>query len=93
MQQLLPQNNILVPGVKNSKSTVNYINDYIDSYNCEKLCVDISFLNIIDASYVATVCSTKHFVKYPNGKISWKISSNIVKECANRFQLGNTEFI
>jgi len=49
-------------------------------------------MNILDACYVSTICSAKHYIKYPEGKIKWKISSELVKEFNSRLELGNTDY-
>lgn len=72
---------------------VNSINDYISNHNCSKLSLDVSHLNIFDASKVTIICSTYHWAKYPKGKISWKISSNEVKELVKPLNLGNIQLI
>jgi len=74
-------------------SLVNSINEYITNNNCSKLSLDISHLNIIDASKVTILCSTFHWAKYPNGKISWTINSNEVKEIVKPLNLGNIQLI
>ena len=55
--------------------------------------VDISFMNVLDACYVSTLCSTKHYIKYPQGKINWKISSELIREFNKDLELGNTDYI
>lgn len=93
MLQLLPQNEILTPNTSNPAEAVKHINSYIDKHCCENLSVDISFMNVLDACYVSTLCATKHFTKYPNGKISWKISSELIKNLNKDLELGNSEYI
>lgn len=92
MLQLLPQSDTLIPQTTNPREAVTFINNYIEKYHCKMMNVDISFMNMLDACYVSTLCSTKHYIKYPDGKINWKISSKIVKELSNDLKLGNTEF-
>ena len=92
MLQLLPQNDVLVPNTKNPHRAVDYINSYIDSVSCDNLNVDISFMNIIDACYVSTMCSTNHYIKYPEGKINWIVSSKHTAEISKPLNLGNSEF-
>ena len=92
MLQLLPQKEVLIPNTCDPNRAVEYINSYIDSVSCENLSVDISFMNIIDASYVSTMCSTNHFIKYPEGKINWLVSSKEAMDCSMRLSLGNSEF-
>ena len=93
MLQLLPQNNIVTPNTQIPSEAVDYINSYIDNYHCENMTVDISFMNVLDACYVSTLCSTKHYIKYPQGKINWKISSEIIREFNKDLELGNVDYI
>ena len=92
MLQLLPQSDILIPNTKNPHKAVEYINSYIDSAFCETLNVDISFMNIMDACYVSTMCSTNHYIKYPEGKINWLTSSSLTQELTKSLNLGNSYF-
>ena len=94
MLQILPQlEETLSFNSVNPTDTIKYINSHIEKNSCENLSVDISFMNVIDACYVSTLCSTKHFTKYPNGKISWKVSSKDVEEFNKDLELGNSEYI
>ncbi len=93
MLQLLPQNDIVTPNTQTPSEAVEYINSYIDKYHCENMSVDISFMNVLDACYVSTLCSTKHYIKYPNGKINWKISSDIIREFNKDLELGNINYL
>ena len=72
---------------------VDYICSYIDSFHCKNMSVDISFMNVIDACFVTTLCATKHFTKYPDGKINWKVSSEAVKEFNKDLELGNNCYV
>ena len=92
MLQILPQDKTLKVNSIKPQTTVDFISDYIANNSCENMSVDISFMNILDACYVSTVCSAKHYIKYPNGKIKWKISSELVKEFNSRLELGNTDY-
>ena len=93
MLQLLPQSDIVTPNTQIPSEAVDYINSYIDNYHCENMTIDISFMNVLDACYVSTLCSTKHYIKYPNGKINWKISSEIIREFNKDLELGNANYI
>ena len=88
----LPAGDILIPNTTNPNQAVEYINSYIDKTRCEEFSVDISFFNLIDACHVSTMCSTKHFIKYPDGKISWLVSSELVKSLSKDMLLGNSEY-
>ncbi len=96
-QYKLPQTNyrpseILVPNTKNPDLAIEYINSYIEHVSCEHFSVDISFMNIIDACYVSTMCSTKHYIKYPSGNINWHVSSKIISEISKDLSLGNSNY-
>lgn len=94
MLKKLPQlQETLTPNSANPAEAVDYINSYIDSFSCENMSVDISFMNVLDACYVSTLCATKHFTKYPNGKIHWKISSETVREFNKDLDLGNNCYV
>ena len=93
MLQLLPKSDTLTTNSTNPNEAVAYINSYIEKYHCENMNIDISFMNILDACYVSTMCSTTHFIKYPNGKINWKISSDLVREFNKNLKLGNSEYV
>ena len=54
--------------------------------------IDISFMNILDSCHVSTLCSAKHYIKYPDGKINWKVSSELVKEFNSSLNLGNAGY-
>lgn len=92
MIQLLPENEVLTPQTFSAKETVDFIDRYIDKYRCETMDIDISHLNILDACYVTTMCSTKHFTKYPNGKINWIVSSCLIKDFTQSLSLGNSSY-
>lgn len=93
MLQLLPKSDTLTSNSTNPNEAVAYINSYIEKYHCENMNIDVSFMNILDACYVSTMCSTTHFIKYPNGKINWKISSDLVREFNKSLELGNSEYV
>ena len=94
MLNKLPQlQETLVLNSVNQYEAVDYINSYIDSYSCENLNIDISYMNVIDSCYVITLSASKHFIKYPNGKITWRISSELIKELNKDFELGNNQYI
>lgn len=72
---------------------VESIKSYINNNDCPYLSMDISNLNIIDASKVTVLCSTHHWAKYPEGKISWKIASKEIRELVSPLSLGNIRLI
>ena len=92
MIQLLPQIETLIPTSANPMDVIEQIDSYIEKYHCEILCVDISHMNTLDACQVSTLCSTTHYLKYPQGKIEWIVSSHLVREFNKSFELGNSKY-
>ena len=92
MKQLIPQSETIIPNSYNPLEIVGALNDYIERYSCENMSVDISFMNIPDACYVSSLCSTTNYIKYPDGKINWKVSSQQVKEFTDSLNLGNSNY-
>ena len=88
----LPQSEELCLKSCDVKDAVSVLNSHITKNDCEFMSVDISSMNILDACYVSTMCSTHHFIKYPNGKINWKVSSQLVKDFTKGLELGNSEY-
>ncbi len=88
----LSHSDILIPNTLNPNKAVEYINSYINNSDCENFSVDISFMNTIDACYVSTLCSTKHFIKYPEGKINWFVNSSLSSDLSKKLALGNSYF-
>ena len=78
---------------KDAGRIVEEIKNYIKQNDCPNLSMDVSHLNIIDASKIAVLCSTYHWAKYPNGEISWKIPSKEIKELINPLNLGNIRLV
>lgn len=78
---------------RNIFNMIESIKKYIFEHPCQTITMNISHLNIIDASKIATLCSTYHYAKYPHGKISWITNSHEVKELVKPLNLGNTRFI
>ncbi len=68
---------------------VQSIRNYLSEHDCPSLAMDISHLNIMDASKVTVLCSNYHYAKYPQGEISWLINSPEVKELVKPLNLGN----
>ena len=93
MLQLLPQSQVVVPNGATAKEIIDNLEDYITNYSCETISIDISFVNVIDSSYITTMVSTMHYIKYPNGKISWVVSSDIVEDFVKDMNLGNSDYI
>ena len=79
--------------INNAFSLVESIKSYIFDNDCPALTMDISHLNVIDASKVALLCSTYHYAKYPHGEVSWKVNSAEVHNLIKPLNLGNIRLI
>ena len=94
MLKKIPQlKETLTPASAAPMEVVEQINTYIERHSCETLDIDISFMNVIDACYVSTLWATKHFTKYPQGKINWKVSSKSIQDFNKDLELGNNNYI
>lgn len=72
---------------------INEVKQYITNNDCQSLCVDISSLNMIDTTKICVLCSTFHFAKYPNGKITWYVKDEITRNLIKRLKLSNTDIL
>lgn len=96
MTQNLLTREALTPSDFNRNNVFNLvesIKNYIFENDCPNLSLDVSHLNIIDASKVTILCSTYHYAKYPHGEISWLINSSEVQSLIKPMNLGNVRLI
>ena len=93
LQIISKQDSKIVVTPQSPTNTIGMINDYINLSNCENMTVDITKLNVIDACMVSTLCSTEHYLKYPNGKINWLVNSKAVKDYSSDMNIGNSEYL
>ena len=94
MQQVISNKEFSIKETfKDAITLVETIKNYIYEHDCPDLSMDISYLNIIDASRVTVLCSTYHWSKYPDGKISWLINSEDIKDIVKPLNLGNINLI
>lgn len=75
----------------NANSFVESVKSYIKENDCPTLSMDISHMNIIDASKVTLLCSTYHWAKYPQGEVNCVINSPEIKNIINSLNLGNVK--
>lgn len=92
MAQALLKNDFTFTG-SNTLNLVETVKNYISKNDCPTMSMDISTLNIIDASKIAIICSTYHWAKYPQGEISWKIGSHEIQDIIKPLNLGNIRLV
>ncbi len=63
----------------NSAKILERVKSYIKKYDCPEITLDLSSLNIFEASKVMVVSSVYHSQKYPKGKLKCHVASqNII---------------
>lgn len=72
---------------------VESIKSFIVKNKCDELSADISFLSLPNAARTALLCSTFHFVKYPRGKILWKVADEETKRAIASMKLRNMKLL
>lgn len=82
----------LVLDTVSPEKNIEMFNSHIKYADCKNIVVDITKLNVIDACMVSTLCSTNHYMKYPDGKINWVINNKDVANYTTPLTLGNVEF-
>ncbi len=75
------------------ETVIESFNNCINKSNSQNMSVDISFLNVMDAIRVSTLCAASHYVKYPDGKINWYVSSPEVECFSKALNLGNSKYL
>lgn len=93
MLQAKIQNYSVIPIEKNPEKIVENIKKSIRKSKSANMTIDISMLNLIDASKVATIASTYHFLKFAEGSINWVVNSKEVENMIKPLNLGNSKFI
>lgn len=74
---------------RNVFEIIEYLKDYILNNDCCYLSIDISKLNLIDASKVSILCSTFHFSKYPEGEVIWHVRDKETQKTIKLLKLKN----
>lgn len=82
-----------IPTEKNPNKILDNIKHSIRKSKSANMTVDISMLNLIDASKVATMASTYHFLKFAQGSINWIVGSKEIEKILKPLNLGNSKFI
>ena len=78
---------------KNPEKILEQIKKSIRKNKSANMTFDISMLNPIEASKIATLASTYHFLKFDNSKINWIVSSKEVEKMLKPMNLGNSKFL
>lgn len=77
----------------NSAEILERIETYINESDCGEMGIDISDLNMFDASRVMLLSSALHYSKYPEGKLTCKVQSEGIKNLIAGFSTRNLEIV
>lgn len=77
----------------NSTEILERVERYIEESDCPEMGLDISSLNIFDASRVMLVSSALHYSKYPEGKLRCKVQSKGIENLIGGFSTKNLEIL
>ena len=83
--------NIFKTKKENSFNIMENIENFLKNPLKQKAEVDISDLNLIDASRTALLCSVRFFAKYPDKKIRWSVKDEETKKTISNLMLKNME--
>lgn len=87
------KNNFIDIKIKNSQKIIENFRHCIDKYDCPEVALDLSALNIIDATRVLVLSSTYHLQKHPNGKLKCHVKSSELKNLISTFATKNLELV
>lgn len=82
-----------IPKGKNIDLMIDSLKSHIDNTDCNYMTIDISKLNLLEASKIAVECSTSHYLKYPQGRVDCKIKADNIKYLIKDLILGNMKFV
>lgn len=77
---------------KTTEDVLSTIKKDIRKCKSQNMTVDISMLNLFDASKIVSMASTYHFLKFTQGSINWIVKSKEVEKMLKPLNLGNSKF-
>lgn len=93
MAQNITKSKFLDLNCGNSQKILNDVKKYINKFDCPELKLDLSKLNVLDATKVMVISSAYHYNKYPKGKIQCRVQSDSIKNLVTNFAAINLEVI
>ena len=93
MVQNITKSKFLDLNCGNSQQILENIQKYINKFDCPQMTLDLSKLNILDATKVMVLSSAYHYKKYPEGKLKCRVQSDCVKNFISDFSTINLEVI
>lgn len=93
MVQNVIKNKYLDFSCGNSEKILDNVKNYINKFDCPEMTLDLTELNILDATKVMVLSSAYHYQKYPEGKVKCRVQSDNVKKLVAVFVTENLEVI
>ena len=93
MRQKVIKNQYFDIKISNTKEVIENFKNFVAKHDCPELVIDLSSLNVIDATKVMILSSTYHFQKYPSGKLKCKVPSSGIRDVISAFIPKNLELV
>jgi len=84
--------NYFIPQGSNTDLRINSVKKHIKCTDCKHMKMDISKLNAMEASKIAILCSTTHYLKYPQGTVDCIVKSKSIVDLIKPLILKNMKF-
>ena len=91
MVQNMTKSKFLDLNCGNCEQILDKVQKYINNFDCPEMALDLSRLNILDATKVMVLSSTYHYKKYPQGKVKCRVQSESIKGLVSTFVTDNLE--
>ena len=76
-----------------SGSLAGRIKNYIKKYDCPVITLDLSALNVFEASKIMLLSSAYHYSKYPKGKLRCHVASDSIMNLIAGLPAKNLEIV
>ncbi len=77
----------------NSGKILERVKNYIKKYDCPEITLDLSALNVFEASKIMLLSSAYHYQKYPKGKLKCHVASENIMNLISGLPAGNLEIV
>lgn len=77
----------------NSEKVLNRVKNYIKKYDCPEITLDLTALNVFEASKIMLLSSAYHYQKYPKGKLKCHVASENIMDLIAGLAVKNLEIV
>lgn len=78
---------------ESSEEILEHVEKYINKNECKEMGIDLSGLNVFDASKILLLSSALHYNKYPEGKLKCKVKSKGIENLITGLSTRNLEIV